>query len=110
MTIEFKGKTLASNDENYLENPSDWSVELATEMALRDGIELTKSHWEVIDILREYYQAYQVAPTVRTLCKMVGKKYGKDKGNSVYLFKLFPDGPARQACKYAGMPKPTGCI
>ena len=110
MTIEFKGEIFATNDEDYLENQSDWSVELATEMALQDGIKLTKNHWEVIYILREYYEAYQVAPTVRMLTKTVGKKLGKDKGNNVYLFELFPDGPAKQACKYAGMPKPTGCI
>jgi len=40
----------------------------------------------------------------------VGKNLGEEKGNSMYLFKLFPGGPAKQACRYAGMPKPTGCI
>lgn len=110
MAIEFKGEMIETDEEGYLQNLSDWSVPLATEMAALDGIELSKSHWEVIYILKEYYDAYQVAPAVRILTRTVGKKLGEDKGNSMYLFQLFPGGPAKQACKYAGMPKPTGCI
>ncbi len=110
MAIEFNGESFATDEDGYLVNQSDWSVELATRMALEDDIELTKHHWEVIYILREYFEAYQIAPAVRVLTKTVGKKLGQDKGNSMYLFKLFPGGPAKQACKYAGMPRPTGCI
>ena len=40
----------------------------------------------------------------------IGKKLGADKGNSQYLYELFPYGPAKQACKIAGLPKPTGCV
>ena len=57
-----------------------------------------------------YYEEYQVAPAVRVLTKAVGKKLGKDKGNSMYLYMLFPYGPGKQACKFAGLPKPTGCV
>jgi len=110
MAIEFKGEIIASDEEGYLQDLTDWSEELATEMAAMDGIELSKNHWEVIYILKEYYDAYQVAPAVRILTRTVGKKLGEEKGNSMYLFQLFPGGPAKQACKYAGMPKPTGCI
>lgn len=110
MGIEFEGKIIATDEDGYLEDLSDWSEALATKMAALDDIELSKNHWEVIYILKEYYDAYQVAPAVRILTKTVGKKLGEDKGNSMYLFRLFPGGPAKQACKYAGMPKPTGCI
>ena len=61
-------------------------------------------------LLRSYYEEYQIAPAVRVLTKAIGKKLGKDKGNSKYLYELFPYGPAKQACKYAGLPKPTGCV
>ncbi len=110
MAIEFKGEQIETDEEGYLQDLSDWSEPLAAEMAALDGIELSKNHWEVIYILKEYYEAYQVAPAVRILTRTVGKKLGEEKGNSMYLFQLFPGGPAKQACKYAGMPKPTGCI
>jgi len=62
------------------------------------------------DLLREYYEEYQIAPAVRVLTKAIGRRLGKEKGNSKYLYELFPYGPAKQACKYAGLPKPTGCV
>jgi tRNA 2-thiouridine synthesizing protein E len=79
-------------------------------MARADGIELTEEHWVVLNILRDYYIEFQTAPAVRVLNKNIGKKVGKEKGNSKYVYGLFPQGPAVQACKYAGLPKPTGCV
>ncbi len=109
-TIEVNGKVLETDEEGYLQNLSDWSPEVAEYMAKQDGLELTENHWEVINFLREYYEEYQIAPAVRVLTKAIGKKLGPDKGNSKYLYELFPYGPAKQACKYAGLPKPTGCV
>ena len=79
-------------------------------MAKEDDCDLSEHHWEVINFLREYYDEYQIAPAVRVLTKPIWKKLRNDKGNSKYLYELFPDGPAKQACKYAGLPKPTGCV
>ncbi len=110
MTLEVAGKTYETDEEGYLANLSDWSPELCTAMAQADGAELSDNHWEVIKFLRDYYEEYQIAPAVRVLTKAIGKKLGKDKGNSKYLYELFPYGPAKQACKYAGLPKPTGCV
>ena len=64
----------------------------------------------MINFLREYYGEYQVAPAIRILVKAIGRTMGKDKGNTRYLYQLFPFGPAKQACRYAGLPRPTGCI
>jgi len=110
MALEVNGKTYETDEEGYLANLSEWTPELATAMAAADGAELTDAHCEVINFLREYYDEYQIAPAVRVLTKAIGKKLGKDKGNSKYLYELFPYGPAKQACKYAGLPKPTGCV
>ena len=71
---------------------------------------MTENHWEVINFLRDYYEEYQVAPAVRVLTKAIKKTLGPEKGNSQYLYGLFPAGPATQACKIAGLPKPTGCV
>jgi tRNA 2-thiouridine synthesizing protein E len=110
MGIEVNGKTLETDEEGYLANLNEWEPEVATVMAAAEDAELTDAHWEVINFLRSYYEEYQIAPAVRVLTKAIGKKLGKDKGNSKYLYELFPYGPAKQACKYAGLPKPTGCV
>jgi tRNA 2-thiouridine synthesizing protein E len=110
MAFEVNGKTYETDEEGYLANLSEWNPEVAEYMAKLDNAELTEVHWEVINFLREYYEEYQIAPAVRVLTKAIGKKLGADKGNSKYLYELFPYGPAKQACKYAGLPKPTGCV
>ncbi|MDH3317585.1 MAG: TusE/DsrC/DsvC family sulfur relay protein [Gammaproteobacteria bacterium] len=110
MSIEIDDKTLETDEEGYLQNLSDWSIEVATRMASKDDIELTDNHWEVINFLREYYDEYKIAPAIRILTKAMAKKLGREKGNTRYLYKLFPEGPAKQACRYAGLPKPTGCV
>ena len=110
MAIEVNGKSLETDEEGYLANLNDWEKDVATVMAKEDDIDLSEDHWEIINFLREYYEEYQIAPAVRVLTKAVGKKLGKDKGNSKYLYELFPYGPGKQACKFAGLPKPTGCV
>jgi tRNA 2-thiouridine synthesizing protein E len=109
-TINVGGKDYEVDEEGYLSNLNDWTPEIAEYMAKDEDAELTENHWEVINFLREYYDEYQIAPAVRVLTKAIGKKLGKDKGNSKYLYELFPYGPGKQACKYAGLPKPTGCV
>ena len=110
MSIEVNGQVLETDEEGYLANRADWTEEVGTAMAGVDECDLSENHWEVINFLRSYYEEYQIAPAVRVLTKAIGKKLGADKGNSKYLYELFPYGPAKQACKYAGLPKPTGCV
>ena len=108
MSLQVNGKTLNTDEEGYLANLSDWEPEVAQLMAEADECDLSDNHWEVINFLRSYYEEYQIAPAVRVLTKAIGKRLGKDKGNSKYLYQLYPYGPAKQACKYAGLPKPDG--
>ncbi len=109
-TINVAGKDIEVDEEGYLTDRTAWNEDIAKEMAKLDNCDLSQNHWEVINFLREYYEEYQIAPAVRVLTKAIGKKLGPDKGNSKYLYELFPYGPAKQACKYAGLPKPTGCV
>jgi TusE/DsrC/DsvC family sulfur relay protein len=110
MAIEVGGKTFETDEEGYLVNLADWTEELGNAIAKSENVEMGANHWEVVNFLREYYNEYQIAPAVRVLTKAIGKKLGADKGNSKYLYELFPYGPAKQACKIAGLPKPTGCV
>jgi tRNA 2-thiouridine synthesizing protein E len=98
------------DEEGFLVNLGDWTKEICETMASDDDIVLTDEHWDVLNFLRDYYEEYQVAPAVRVLTKQIKKKMGKDKGNSKYLYSLFPYGPGKQGCRFAGLPKPTGCI
>ncbi len=108
--IDMNGQMFETDEEGYLVNISDWNEELAKHLAAGEKVELSPAHWEVINFLREYYQEFQIAPAIRVLTKAIGKKLGPDKGNNKYLYELFPYGPAKQACKIAGLPKPTGCV
>jgi tRNA 2-thiouridine synthesizing protein E len=110
MSIEVNGKNIDTDEEGYIVNLSDWNEDVAGILAKEEGIDMSDNHWEVVNFLREYYDEYQIAPAVRVLTKAIGKKLGAEKGNSKYLYELFPYGPAKQACKIAGLPKPTGCI
>ena len=110
MAIEVNGQTIATDEEGYLEDLSQWTEDVAKVLADSEGLEMGDDHWEIVKFLREYYEEYQIAPAVRVLTKAVGKKLGKEKGTSKYLYELFPYGPAKQACKVAGLPKPTGCV
>ena len=110
MAYELNGETFEADEEGYLVDISAWNTDLAELIAKDENIEMNDDAWEVVNFLRNYYEEYQIAPAVRVLTKAIKKKLGAEKGNSKYLYELFPYGPAKQACKIAGLPKPTGCI
>lgn len=110
MAYEIDGKVFEHDEEGYLTDITVWNKDIAALIAKEEEIDMTDEHWEVVGFLREYYNEYQIAPAVRVLVKAVKKKFGVEKGSNKYLYELFPYGPAKQACKIAGLPKPTGCI
>ncbi len=110
MAYEHNGTTIEVDEEGYITDISQWTRELALLIAESENVEMNDDAWEVVNFLRSYYEEYQIAPAVRVLTKAIKKTLGADKGNSKYLYELFPYGPAKQACKIAGLPKPTGCV
>jgi tRNA 2-thiouridine synthesizing protein E len=110
MAYQMNGTTVEHDEEGYILELGSWSKELADLIAKDENIDMTDEHWEVVNFLRDYYEEYQIAPAVRVLIKTIKKTMGKEKGNNKYLYTLFPYGPAKQACKIAGLPKPTGCV
>ena len=110
MSYQLNGTPIEHDEEGYITDISLWCSELADLIAKDEDIEMSDDHWEVVNFLRDYYEEYQIAPAVRILTKAIKKTMGPEKGNSKYLYELFPYGPAKQACKIAGLPKPTGCV
>lgn len=109
-TLELAGKSYEVDEEGYLQDWQVWNEDIAREMARQDGLDLSDAHWEVIRFLRSYFEKYQIAPMIKILTKEIAKVMGPEKGNTKYLYQLYPAGPAKQACRYAGLPKPTGCV
>lgn len=103
-------KTIATDAEGYLLNISDWSEDIALAIAAKENLELTDAHWEIIKFIQDFYAEYQTSPAIRMLVKAMAQKLGEEKGNSRYLQRLFPNGPAKQATKLAGLPKPVKCL
>ena len=108
--IEFKGKTYETDKHEYLANIDDWNEELALHIAKLESIDMTPAHWEVVNFVQDFYREFDTSPAMRVLVKAMKKQLGEDKGNSRYLYKLFPKGPAKQATRIAGLPKPAKCI
>lgn len=110
MQLEINGTSIETDEQGYLVNLDDWSEELAVALAEKDDLKLSDSHWEIINMIRNFYQENGTAPAMRALTKLAKSKLGKDKGDSKYLYSLFPYGPGKQGARYAGLPKPTGCV
>ncbi|ASD66872.1 TusE/DsrC/DsvC family sulfur relay protein [Pseudoalteromonas piscicida] len=108
--LEFNNQTIETDKQGYLLDHTQWTKDLAPLLAAEENIELSDAHWEVIEFVRGFYLEYNTSPAIRMLVKAMAKALGEDKGNSIYLYKLFPKGPAKQATKIAGLPKPAKCI
>ncbi|MEE4660399.1 MAG: TusE/DsrC/DsvC family sulfur relay protein [Halieaceae bacterium] len=101
---------LSVDEDGFLLDHTRWTPSLALELAAREGIELTPAHWEIVDLLREFYVRFEASPANRALVKFVRQELGPEKGNSIYLMQLFPGSPARLGSKIAGLPKPENCL
>jgi len=110
ISLAFKGELIATDKQGYLLDHTLWQEALAFTMAKNDDFELTEAHWEVIKFVRQFYLTYNTSPAIRALTKAMKAEFGEEKASSRYLFKLFPEGPAKQATKYAGLPKPKRCL
>ncbi len=92
------------DEDGFIQDPEVWSEELAHALAKTEGVEeMTEEHWKIVNYLRNYYQQFGIAPMVRKLCKETGTPLKR-------IYELYPSGPAKGACKVAGLPKPTGCV
>jgi tRNA 2-thiouridine synthesizing protein E len=110
MQLTFNNQVIALDKEGFLVNLHDWNEEIANRLAQNEQIYLTTEHWEIINLVRDFYQTFQISPSMRALVKRTAQILGEEKGKSIYLLKLFPVSPARYSCKIAGLPKPANCL
>jgi len=103
-------RAIPVDKDGFLEDLSDWSEDVAAALATEAGIELTPDHWQILHLLRAFYDEFQLSPATRPLIKYTALKLGPEKGNSMHLNRLFNGTPAKLAAKLAGLPKPTNCI
>jgi len=102
--FECNNLQLEVDEDGFIQQPELWNETVAAALAAADGVnELTPAHWKIINYIRAYYQQFDIAPMVRKICKEASCSL-KD------IYVLFPSGPAKGACKVAGLPKPTGCV
>lgn len=109
-TLPLNGREIRLDKDGYLLDLADWSAEVARALAAREEIDLSPEHWEILELLRGFYQEFQLSPATRPLIKYTALKLGQDKGNSLHLNRLFKGTPAKLAAKLAGLPKPTNCL
>ena len=110
MTILYKNQSIATDKQGYLLDFTEWNEDIAVLLANGDNVELSEPHWEVIRFVREFYLTYNTSSAIRALTKAMKAEFGEEKASSRYLYRLFKEGPAKQATKYAGLPKPARCI
>ncbi len=102
--VELAGKQMEVDEDGFIQDPDLWDEEVAKALAKTEAVEeMTEEHWKVVKYLRDYYLKFGIAPMIRKLCKETGFNLKK-------IYELFPSGPAKGACKVAGLPKPTGCV
>ena len=102
--VELGGKQIEVDEDGFIQEPDMWDKAVAADLAKTEGVEeMNEDHWKLVEYLRDYYQKFGIAPMVRKVCKESGFKLK-------YIYELFPSGPAKGACKVAGLPKPTGCV
>ena len=104
-----QGKEVLTDSEGYILNLNDWSEDFVRALAAQEGLVLTDEHWELIRFLRAHYQQHGVQPQVRVMIKHFRTVWGAERGNNVYLHKIFPrGGPQKQGNRLAGLLRTKG--
>lgn len=102
--FEYQDVKIEVDEDGFMQEPEKWDEAIAKALATTEGVDdLTEEHWKIVNYLREYYLKFGIAPMIRKLCKETGFPLKK-------IYELFPSGPAKGACKVAGLAKPTGCV
>ena len=102
--------TIPLDKDGYLINLSDWNEDVAADLAVKEGIDLSPAHWELIQLIRKFHERFEVSPAMRPLIKFAKQELGVEKATSLYFLKLFPGSPAKILAKISGLPRPENCL
>lgn len=102
--------SVAVDKDGFLVDHLNWNENIAAQLAANEGIELTPQHWELIHLIRKFYQEFDLSPAMRPLSKYIKQHLGAEKAGSIYLMQLFPQSPAKFLAKIAGLPRPENCL
>lgn len=92
------------DQDGFMVNPDLWNDEVARALAAEEGVaDMSENHWKIVNYIRAYWKEHDLAPPVRLICQQLGLSVRE-------LYKLYTAGPARGACRVAGLPKPDGCV
>jgi len=102
--VKLGGVDIEIDEDGFIQEPDKWNEEMAADLAkTEEAYPLSENHWKLVNYLREYYLKFEIAPPIRMLVKNTGFSLKE-------IYEMFPSGPAKGACKVAGLPKPTGCL
>jgi len=102
--VQVDGKSIEFDQDGFMTDPGLWDERVATAIATEEGIgEVSEKHWAIVNFIRDYWKEHDLAPPVRLICTEIGVSVRE-------IYKLFTSGPARGACRVAGLPKPDGCV
>ncbi len=102
MELTLTGTGISLDEQGYMTNPEQWTVDIARQIAEEEGITLTDKHFDVLNYLRKESAAGT---------KLSIRRIGKSGILSVKEFyDLFPGGPLKKASRIAGIPKPASCV
>lgn len=104
--LKVSGKSYDLLLDGRLANTEDWNETVARAMAEKEGIELTENHWEIINLMRDFYKQYNISPIRKLLLKSIKEKLGEKKTSRDYLHSLFPGEVMIQCSRFAGLPVP----
>ena len=90
------------NIDGFLKHRSEWNENVASQIAEKEGLNLSAKHWDVIHFIRtEFYANNGVLPREDDIKDCMTKEWNSAV-TDFDLSKLFPGGSSRQGAKIAG--------
>lgn len=108
--LSVDGQRIALDADGHLVDATDWTESVARALAETSGMSLDERHWWLIRFVRDHHRRYGMPPLMRAVIRAMREQTDEHEASSRTLYRLFPDGPIREACRLGGLPRPESCI